>query len=59
MSIGNLFESIGHQPIPGGCPHCNSDTRFVTRAPGVFVMEIHHDRTCPDYQARRARGAAS
>ncbi|OAV78096.1 hypothetical protein [Dietzia sp. 111N12-1] len=59
MSISDIFQALGPHPIAGGCPDCDSETRFVTHAPGVYVMEIHHDDTCPDYIARRARGAAS
>lgn len=59
MSFSDVIEALGHQPIPGGCDDCDSETRFVTHAPGVYVMEIHHDETCPDYIARTARGTAS
>lgn len=34
------------------CPDCNADTRLVQIAPGVLVLEVAHDDTCPQLAAR-------
>lgn len=34
--------------LPGGCDDCHA-YQIVTRlAAGVFVLEVHHDETCPE-----------
>ncbi|WP_029150098.1 hypothetical protein [Microbacterium indicum] len=34
-------------PRKGDCPDCDADSRLVETAPGVYLLEIHHDDTCP------------
>lgn len=29
------------------CPDCASDTHLVQVTPGVYVLEVRHDDTCP------------
>lgn len=29
------------------CPDCNADAELVELAPGVTVLTIRHDETCP------------
>lgn len=29
------------------CPDCLSDSELVEQAPGVFVLTVAHDQTCP------------
>ena len=29
------------------CPDCASTSQIVTVSPGVFVMQVAHDSTCP------------
>lgn len=33
------------------CPDCNVDRRLVQDSPGVFVLRVLHDDTCPAYRA--------
>ncbi|MDP9117745.1 MAG: hypothetical protein M3O28_10925 [Actinomycetota bacterium] len=33
------------------CPDCHADKNLTETTPGVFVLEISHDETCP--QLRR------
>lgn len=33
------------------CPDCNASTSMGEQAPGVFVLEMAHDPTCPIYRA--------
>lgn len=37
------------------CPDCASDTALEEAAPGVYVLEVHHDETCPAYTAITGR----
>ena len=32
------------------CPDCNADTRLVQQHPGLYVLAVFHDDTCPAYQ---------
>jgi len=36
------------------CPDCCADTELVQPTPGVHVLEVRHDETCPTY--RRMQG---
>ncbi len=48
------------QRLAGGCDDCNAEQVLAEHAPGVFVLEIRHDPTCPTYQrivARRDGGS--
>jgi hypothetical protein len=33
------------------CPDCSADTRLTEEAPGVYVLTVEHDDTCPTYRA--------
>jgi hypothetical protein len=37
------------------CPDCLSEQSLVQHAPGVMVLEVRHDRTCPSYRAMEMR----
>lgn len=41
------------------CSYCNADVALTESRPGLHFVEVRHSDSCPDYQARRARGAAS
>ncbi|WP_157372849.1 hypothetical protein [Agromyces sp. Root81] len=36
------------------CPDCNSETRLVTLAPGVYALQVFHDDTCPSTREARS-----
>jgi hypothetical protein len=38
------------------CPDCDASTSLTEDAPGVLVLEVAHDATCPQY--RRITGSA-
>lgn len=38
------------------CPDCDSRTELTERTPGVFVLAVAHDATCP--ALRRMAGRA-
>ena len=33
------------------CPDCCADTELVQSTPGVHVLEVRHDDTCPAYRS--------
>lgn len=35
------------------CPDCNADTQLVEEHPGVFLLRVVHDDTCPAYSAMK------
>lgn len=36
--------------IPGGCDDCLAEQTIEQRSPGVYLLLVHHDNTCPSYQ---------
>ena len=40
------------------CPDCCADTELVQSTPGVHVLEVRHDETCPAYRSMRRDGHA-
>jgi hypothetical protein len=41
-----------HEPVrlPGGCLDCDAYRTFVAEAPGLYLLTVHHDETCPAYR---------
>jgi hypothetical protein len=37
------------------CPDCLSEQSLVEHSPGVMVLEVRHDQTCPSYRAMETR----
>ncbi len=33
------------------CPDCDSRARLTAYTPGVLILEVRHDDTCPTYRA--------
>lgn len=45
---------LAHQVAAGyQCPDCNADTQLVEDEPGVFILAVFHDETCPAYTAMK------
>ncbi len=40
------------------CPDCCADTELVQSSPGVHVLEVRHDDTCPTYRSIQRDGHA-
>lgn len=49
--------SFGIRVAESLCPDCDAHQQLVEYAPGVGVLEIHHDDTCPTYQAMHERNS--
>jgi hypothetical protein len=51
----DLCALVGRR-VPGGCDDCHADQTVEQRAPGVYLLVVRHDDTCPAYQAMPTRG---
>jgi hypothetical protein len=51
-----VFAPLVGLQIPGGCDDCNA-YQTVEKVDVMWLIRVHHDRTCPWYAARRG-GAA-
>ena len=52
-----MFDALKGARIPGGCDDCDA-YQVITddpTCPGVTVIQIRHDETCPYYRARLNR----
>jgi len=49
--LAAFFNSVAGRRIPGGCPTCTAEQVVTEREPGVWVLVIAHDRSCPAYAA--------
>lgn len=54
MSPAHTSAAFGFQ-----CPDCASDTRLVQVTPGVYVLQVVHDDTCPTYPRTTASSEAA
>jgi len=58
----SALDALRDGPVvePGGCTDCNAIQELREVEPGVLLLEIQHDATCPTYMAIVARrgGAA-
>ncbi len=46
-----LDAMTGHR-IPGGCDDCHAYQTIEQAAPGVHLLVVFHDDTCPDLRRR-------
>lgn len=37
------------------CPDCCADTELIQVSPGMHVLEVRHDNTCPELARREHR----
>ena len=49
------LDAMTGKRIPGGCDDCDAYQVMVRCEAGVYVLEVHHDDTCPFYRQARAR----
>lgn len=41
------------------CPDCNATTALNEAAPGLLVLEVQHDETCPEHKRIQNHGSES
>ncbi len=51
----SALDTLTGRRFPGGCDDCTAYQTVEQQAPGVYLLTVHHDDTCPDYQAMRPR----
>ncbi|WP_159448802.1 hypothetical protein [Demequina sp. NBRC 110053] len=42
--------------IPGGCQDCDAFQTLDETSPGIYVLAVHHDDTCPQLRAQIRKG---
>jgi hypothetical protein len=53
--VPSALDGFTGRRLPGGCDDCAAYRTLEQHAPGVYVLLVHHDDTCPDYRTMRAR----
>jgi len=53
-ALDDLFQQSEDEPIPGGCDRCSAYQTFTSPAPGVHLVNVHHDDWCPFIRSREA-----
>ena len=48
--VTEVLGAITGRRIPGGCDDCTAYQTVQQHTPGVFVLTVHHDDTCPAYR---------
>lgn len=46
-----LDQLTGHR-IPGGCDTCDAYQTITQHTPGVYLLNVWHDDTCPELRRR-------
>jgi|GEM_PF-2286554 len=49
-----MLDAMTDKRLPGGCDDCDAYQVMVKAEAGVYVLQVHHDDTCPFY--RQATG---
>lgn len=49
-----MLDAMAGKRMPGGCDDCDAYQVVTEAAGGVYVLQVHHDATCPEY--RRTTG---
>lgn len=54
----SALDEMTDHVIPGGCDDCTAFQTVEQHHPGIYVLTVHHDDSCPwltQHQARRTR----
>lgn len=46
----SVLDNMTGRRVPGGCPDCDAYQVITQEHPGVYVLTVHHDDTCPSYR---------
>lgn len=54
-----LDRMLGHT-VRGGCQDCDAEQELVQdpEVPGVYLLQVRHDDTCPTYRRMKRKGRA-
>lgn len=50
-----MLDAMLGKRMPGGCGDCGAHQELVQTEPGVYVLQIFHDDTCPELRRIVAR----
>jgi len=50
--IGSALDAMTGHRMPGGCDDCHAYQTIEQHAPGVYVLAVFHDDTCPELRRR-------
>jgi hypothetical protein len=47
----SVLDQLTGRRLPGGCDDCAAFQTVITQGQGLYVLTVHHDASCPAYQA--------
>lgn len=48
----SVLEALTGRRLPGGCDDCDAFQTITKHGDGLYVLTVHHDRTCPQLKER-------
>jgi len=45
-----MLDAMAGKQLPGGCQDCGAYQTVDQVEPGVYVLRVHHDASCPTYR---------
>jgi len=51
QTVPSVLDSMTGHRMPGGCDDCTAYQTVEQHDPGVYLLTVHHDDTCPSYLA--------
>lgn len=54
----SYLDTLTDRQLPGGCDDCAAYQVVAQHSPGVYVLTVHHDGTCPYYRSRSTAEAS-
>ncbi len=49
MDTHSHLDTMTDRRLPGGCDDCDAYQVVSKASEGVYLLEVHHDRSCPFY----------
>lgn len=46
----SALDAMTDRRIPGGCDDCDAYQTVTDHGDGLYVLTIHHDKSCPYYR---------
>jgi hypothetical protein len=58
--LQDLLAAMVGTSAPGGCDDCDAVQTLERdpRMPGIYLLHVQHDETCPTYQRLKRNGVA-
>ena len=55
MNGQSFFKALAGLRVPGGCDDCDAYQEVREEQPGITIITVRHDDTCPVYLRMTAR----